>query len=1570
MQQAVSYVIYETLLDAEYGATTLRNLQVPELLAELRSDCIQWELSKRAENIVGDGDEDPGILLKELFKNMLLAIEFGPRQVTPIVYDVAPCLTHSLPGEIGNRKEFEHLFKLYNAVWNSQAASNPALKIRRPEATPIIVAKAYSNNNEDIDKLLGLSIIPTSQLLDHCNPFKSFWRTLHTPCVYKLKEQQIGLGTEGGLEMAEENVRVEKFATLWRVLQRMNSSSPLEIFAKLMESLKNRGDAEVLSNGWSVSIQHASKSPAFGEICFKTYFDMASEQRIFSPEPSLKSFSEWERYHSNYFRVPFDMFGGRLIPSIHNPAITTSTNSKKLQKRTEFEAADYEDIRSMESYTHLLEQHSINKWKMFLTRKVKDLPAINGGEDQWLSCEVALETSSEDPSMWSGNWMQSVDYNMGNNLPRYLIEVWVGDEFCGEHLLPNLAELAEVTGHQTLWPLVQDSSQSPELRGLARKDFRKQTAPLEVKGWIYLEARWALIHPRSGRLSLKVREARNISTKSVKPNEAIPGCPQIVVWEYNQLKKTWTKKIEFTPFHHALYFLSGANADVLMREHWTWDVPDVQEPTWFNYFSWDSPGSMCQETRTIPVQVKGEINLERQLKFHAIETRFDQIELSNLLWSLCKNGIPSKMRTYIWTELSGAAILKFRTDEYVRQASGIADDADAHFSAYDWIRSEATSMGSPAFDLIREDADLIGAAYGLDEGHREFLTRLVQTLIFFTSSPCANTSSSTSSSGQESDVSQQSLSFDKYGMKAGGPIMYTSALLSVAYYLSLDFGGSRFTEEEIFYIILSLFAVKKDSPYGLPQAPLFGYLTTKSHGNEEELVPSKTPLAFNDARMVATAIRLWHPHLSNILFSAGFNLETFLAPYFTTMFADLLPSQSLFRLWDMIFNLIWSAREILDSDFSFEQIDKAISRRRGEGTQRDSASGILALTCVMPTGLDGELEAGHGTGCRAHKVLFNNSMGRRILFCFAYSFVVLAFHSLPDNPTSTEIRDSLHITGARLRDPSEIVRLVERADFLVFTSRSRINALYKVFILENEEREKQLDKYRLQSSVISRVLHPPIILKEKLPSGFVLTYNQDPQVSRSDKINALCCTDTRLSTKDLKTVLYPTIKYHTLYANPEIRKLLKGTHTRVIVDVRRLRHLKSTGFNTTKGEKLEICTSVDHQWKSVYFATTETNQTEINLKEDGIFVFHCSDSFPYSIKFVIKNEAGEIIYRLLKSLPIRKQVTQSSGCKLVSSSNFSPSDIEAFISWMMFSPSGGVFLTDELQQKVQRQFLSGSSESLKLGTGNWGDLVPFDPMFVEVAGKSPNEIDDIGEDVGSITNDEPDNHSLRLQDFKPLERPRSFVGADRAATEELLHFVLPHTLNNLDAIINTFAGVGEDVNFQQLFQAKIPLRELVTSLIFAATGSILDKTLLLFDLFGHHEPEKAAIQNQNGEANTIGSNALYYHPVFSPIANSVVAYKQLARLRKLETAACKVDAFLPKDSGVEIIRDPRIKNNSISLAECAAVISQILPRGSFHLNAYDQLGLACRIFEPMGRFPRVLSATLVSGAPQASQYGK
>eukprot|EP01054_Gregarina_sp_Poly1_P007905 Gregarina_sp_Poly_1__7904@NODE_44_length_17989_cov_118_013391_g38_i0_p1_GENE_NODE_44_length_17989_cov_118_013391_g38_i0NODE_44_length_17989_cov_118_013391_g38_i0_p1_ORF_typecomplete_len2369_score366_80C2/PF00168_30/1_2e04C2/PF00168_30/2_2e03C2/PF00168_30/1_3e03C2/PF00168_30/7_9e14C2/PF00168_30/2e06C2/PF00168_30/0_0065RabGAPTBC/PF00566_18/7e05RabGAPTBC/PF00566_18/4e03_NODE_44_length_17989_cov_118_013391_g38_i0300110107 len=1552
MRNAIQNVIYETLLDAEYSAKTLKDLKVPPILARLRSECVPFNQSSRHPKADAS-------LLTSLFEQLLVRIVFVSRAVSQTAYDVQPFVSHSLPTEVGDRKEFEHIFNVYEVEWPITTANNPCMTTKdgvNPELCPYVVAKAYRVSDSGQDRLLGICGINTAEIMDHRDAYRGFWKSLNTPLLYKLvRTDTVRGGHEMGLISSEGHSHVSReafptaplgqkntFSSLWRVLEffYQDGCNPIRILYTLLDSLKKKGDSQQLPNGFTLSVCHGSSNPFFGEVYFQSNFVAPCSQRHFCLYPQIRTMAEWQRFHTTMWRSPHDRSGGPILTARYNPNVQPNPHKKERMGKVDFELNEYKNIRQAEQFDALLQQHQLMKWKHFFTGHIGTLPAIHGGTEQWLATESVHETAVEDTFLGS-NWIHSVNFHFGPRFPKFLIEIWVQDEFCGEYLLPEISEIAQVHKGKDLFRLTDGTN------AFTRKDSRKQTAPTQVKGWIYLEATWRLVHPRSGRLSLKLREARNISTRSTKEEDVMPGAPQAVVWMFNKHEMEWQECLAFTPFQHALYFLDSKEGNArIMQDLWEWDdnLMEQPEPSWFNYFSWDTPGSLSVEEREIPVLVQGTVPMQRLLHLHDFETRYENV--GPLMWQLCKNGVPSVMRPYIWVELTGSLLVKAELDRYVRS------EYYTHMSAYEYISDCVRSTDASVFNLIESDVELFGASHGLDSSMTSLLESILKNFTYLCAPPTLEELNNLDS------PPDKRVSIDRTGAKLGLPVVYSSRLILIAHHLALDFGSMRFSEEEIFYILLALTAIKQHKRT-LPVSPFLSYFAVAPE-QPHAIMPNKIPVAFSDACLLRTTIQTLHPDLYFQCLAAGVALDVLFAPMFQSLFAGVLPTQSLYRLWDMLFNMLWVAPEVVDVDVTYDEMEKL--RQQQMMLSKKDASDTLLARCVRPPGLIPDADSedpSDSSSVKAHRLLFDGSMGRRILFAFAYSFALQVLKAVPRECTALELRDAIQICGAHLRDPSEVVRFVERGDFSLFTSRKRINQLQRIHVIEQEERSRQLKASVEQVDFVTDVIWPrPLRDANQVRTNYVLQYNPDPNISRYDKWSGVSTEAPGLATKDLKDLIYPALKYHSLYADPGIRRLPPKTQGRVTIKIDRIE------FKSIPNSKLTICVSFDKLWLS---KTTEHKviSSFLDPQQASVFVFNITRPPPYTAKIAIKTEDDNVIAKLSKAIPIKKLTTQGSSTLLIPPEKFEPAGrVSVHMSWAVWVPTSEMFLPE-----LGGRGLVAKDATLRPGTGIWGDLGVFFPMYVGIdRNKLAVERDRFF--LGDSENDpegttEASTMASVLYKFQPLDRPRCFNGFNKIHLEDILYVGFPNFIHCIEDLVCIFGQVKDRSNFQQVLNTNVSMREFLTTLVLASNGNVLDKVAMLFDLYGHHEPEKILIQEEEGEKGFLGSNALYYYPFSALDAPTPSAFKQAATLQRIERMCCSCDPILSKDCPEEIYEDPRVRMNAISLASCSALVQQIMARSCIHLNTLDCMNLACQIFDPHARTPRVIVATIQPAEEEA-----
>lgn len=107
------------------------------------------------------------------------------------------------------------------------------------------------------------------------------------------------------------------------------------------------------------------------------------------------------------------------------------------------------------------------------------------------------------------------------------------------------------------------------------------------------------------------------------------------------------------------------------------------------------------------------------------------------------------------------------------------------------------------------------------------------------------------------------------------------------------------------------------------------------------------PDAARDALLLRLTLETLHPVETSVIKSAGVSIEALFTPLFESLFAGLLPSQTLFRLWDMLFNIIWiSQTSVVDIDLNYDQLKQAIYTKKRY--QTNGMSNSSSPTAALP----------------------------------------------------------------------------------------------------------------------------------------------------------------------------------------------------------------------------------------------------------------------------------------------------------------------------------------------------------------------------------------------------------------------------------------------------------------------------------------------------------------------------------------------------------------------------------------------------------------------------------------------
>lgn len=138
------------------------------------------------------------------------------------------------------------------------------------------------------------------------------------------------------------------------------------------------------------------------------------------------------------------------------------------------------------------------------------------------------------------------------------------------------------------------------------------------------------------------------------------------------------------------------------------------EPDWKNFFCWDEPGRLVVEEREIPLPTPRR-QLVRSIaplaEVVSNSSPSSDPSLTNELFSLCKGGIPSLMRPYVWMEISGARWLKKRCAELFEEFPEL-QRRGCH-TAFEFLVRQADSQTLIVFDQIEQDMRELQTRFGI-----------------------------------------------------------------------------------------------------------------------------------------------------------------------------------------------------------------------------------------------------------------------------------------------------------------------------------------------------------------------------------------------------------------------------------------------------------------------------------------------------------------------------------------------------------------------------------------------------------------------------------------------------------------------------------------------------------------------------------------------------------------------------------------------------------------------------------------------------------------------------------------
>lgn len=529
-----------------------------------------------------------------------------------------------------------------------------------------------------------------------------------------------------------------------------------------------------------------------------------------------------------------------------------------------------------------------------------------------------------------------------------------------------------------------------------------------------------------------------------------------------------------------------------------------------------------------------------------------------------------------------------------------------------------------------------------DYKHIDDIRSVIKSLIIFSSiGGSTNIKKEEDGNSNSLNVSDHSVpssvdAFTCNTARVGEPISYSRALCVLAYYLLLEQDGLRMSPQDVFFLIFALSGstVPNDAPY----KSYFSLHPNKSHKGRQTFADS-IPEVIKDSIYLRSAIETLHPKKSALIKTAGFHFEEFFYSAFTNLFAGLLPTQSLFRLWDLLFCVVVAPPHLIDSDVTYLEIQ----RQAGHVAQppRNSKRVLFGGICCggePSSSFEQKVGSSDDDSAIAIRRFFGTSTGRRVLLTFSFSVMSQVLEELPLDATAKEIRDSIIARLISLRDPSEVVLMVEKGDFYLFSStvnQRHIDALCTAYI---ESKTDQLEVHKYQNKLLQDIIYP--VFEEQghvVPSQVAVAFNKK-YTGPHDLFTAVPV-GPGMATADLKNIMYPMLKYQALYAPHVLLSLPLGIMGRILIKIDEFEV-----FNKVLNVRPVIRVKFSGEQQQIESEDFMTSPRFI-FNRDNLFYFNISTPPPYTFDVSLLTDSGKLIAKVKDGVKIQKLLSQGSTFK-------------------------------------------------------------------------------------------------------------------------------------------------------------------------------------------------------------------------------------------------------------------------------------------------------------------------------------
>lgn len=1412
------------------------------------------------------------------------------------------------------------------------------------DEVPLLIIKLFQESNDGLDTFIGHVILNTVDYLTPENPFQIKYKKINPRYTYIVSAS----GTGGKMYSFDTVPDALNF------VMSQNKEITVEEFYRALYGETNQ--ARRIHGPWRVRVQENIEY--HGDVCLMVRYGPTDIRLLTEFQPTANDYKE---HILDYHRKQFDDSGIPYIHTVYDPntpfavkmarifgnkfgqlngnvfdLLKKYSDDTKMLKLIQmyllrpaeqwvYERSLYEQMLFLEPLTDLIEKQNMTRWKYLLA------DSNNRGLQQWEQLYRQGLLLHKVDELSYDSWSILVNANVRDRLPSILLELWNGEEYLGEYLLPSLSSLLLSKINTTV--RLHTSALARENDKKTRYDIRKENlTSSKLSTFINMEISWRIKSTTEGIFGLIVKDVRNVVSELTDDLNEIK--PQIHVYQYFSDNDQW-RIMEITKPSIATRTILGIETPEKLKK---------QNIEWNNVFVYSRDRIVdLQFPISIPAMVESVpivFNFNELLLSDNNSNKSDKDENNEVvekIWSLLKSGVPNYYRPYIWMQLSGANDLK---NSIQKKWQSLNDSNKCgHDTLFSYLIEYADTCNSCVLRQLDEDIESAKIRYhmcesilGIDQVHTfwENVRYIMRALIVFSLRKKYNI-------------------YNCEKFHVGLPLQYAFGLLSLTIELLMNFGGVCLTPEDVFYLVYSVCGSrhniylksnneedKKDENRSLKnkkliKGALLPYYTTEE---QEDDLNNDMPAQINDIIFLKSALELLHPFEYDNMLASGFQLEEIFYGCLTSIFAGSLPSSTITQLYDLLFNVYFQPKDIF-------------MKKREHHHKHDHKNDI---------------------DYNDNKI--NISLSRRILICLSYFIITESYREININPliSSKCIRETIKSTMATMRDPLEMVHGIERADFIIFGNKKiyeSILKLYETYIISYQE---SLWFSKKQNSVLEKMINMTPLQNQHgsdAPSHLGMRFIGGRYVPKT-------VASPGLSLKDLTESLYPLIKFQALYAGRNLHQLPPGIAGYVIIKIDEVREFAK--YNEPISPV--VCVRMD-QYKVATDPATERCSRSFIWKSNNVFMFpipiwksptqkkningrnsyhlhkESSESeMPLTVEIfieVLDSEALDDENKLLCSAQLSLDRWSTDGGSLSLNGDDGTlaiyndcNKMSLLFSWYTYVPN------NELDTSALLPFSFGKQQ--------WGDYGGYHCIYAPVNVESyRNELhSELKEEKLKEWESEPRQSVLdiirghrkmdesggnldalpTMRSMYPgkLEISTGKYGPTRSQLQQLFFFSAPSLLPYVDEIVESFAKISMNSSEEKVTLTPVPLRELIASIILCSRGTLSEKANLLFDLFGYDDANRLSV----------AFHSMYYsHTPQYPAAIQI---------------GSQLNTHLPVEVSDKLGVAP---SNVISLAGVAAIVQTACIRSNIPLDNVGIYQITASVFDHYFDVPSVVKALII-----------